>query len=55
MEEHQYKLKNKCNPLCYKIKKDSGVVGRTNKRKEKQKGLKFKTTVKVSKIYCLQK
>lgn len=41
--------------LCYKIKKEGGIVGRTNKGKEKQKGLKLKTTVKVSKMYCLQK
>lgn len=55
MEEHQYKLEDKCNSLCCKIKNEGGVVERTKKGKEKQKGLKLKTIVEVSKMYCLQK
>lgn len=35
MEEHQYKIKAKCNTLCVKIKKEGGIVGRTNKGKAK--------------------
>lgn len=53
MEGHQYKLKDKCNTLCYKIKKEGGIVGRTNKGKEKQKSLKLKTTVSKKSAKCI--